>query len=164
MNENDILLDENEALGDIEAEESIEFEDVPEVDEVEFLRQEIDALKKELQKRDELEREQSRMNKEILEFKGYFPEVDIHSVPNDIWERVREGSSLSAAYALMLRKNELEQKKIGDFNEKNRRMSAGSLINGDGENYYSPAEVKRMTPAQVRMDYDDIMASMKHWN
>ena len=59
---------------------------------------------------------------------------------------------------------DMEKKKVGDFNEKNRRMSAGSLMSGENERYFSPSEVKKMTPAQVRSNYDDIVASMKHWN
>ena len=160
MSENEMILCEGES---VEVEDA-DFEEPLEVDELTCLRQEIDALKGELQKRDELDRANARMNNEILEFKGYFPEVDVHTIPSDVWEKVKAGSSLAGSYALMLRKDELEKKKIGDFNEKNRRMSAGSLISGEGENYYSPAEVKKMTPAQVRAHYDDIMASMKHWN
>jgi hypothetical protein len=63
-----------------------------------------------------------------------------------------------------LRKIELEKKKISDFNENNRRMSTGSLLQGDGEKYYSPSEVKKMTPAQVKSHYDEIVESMRHWN
>ena len=133
-------------------------------DEVALLRAELEALRGELSKRDELDRANSRMNAELSEFSEYFPETELASIPDEIWEKVKRGASLSATYALYLRKNEERQKKIGDFNEKNRRMSAGSLLKGESEKYYSPSEVKRMTPAQVKSNYDDIIASMKHWN
>ncbi|MBO5716362.1 MAG: hypothetical protein J6S23_08245 [Clostridia bacterium] len=147
-----------------------EMEDVPEQeetsqdDELSKLQGEIEALRTELRAREETERAQSRFLSEIAEFEQYFPEVDMHSIPDEIWEKVKNGSSLASSYALFLRRRDLEKKKVGDFNEKNRRMSAGSLMRGEGEKYFSPSEVKKMTPAQVRSNYDDIVASMKHWN
>ena len=134
------------------------------LDEVSLLKNELEALRLELKSRDEREEMNSRMLKELNEFQEYFPEVDIRGIPDEIWEEVKNGASLSASFALNLRKIEIERKKVNDFNEKNRRMSAGSLIQGDGEKFYSPSEVKRMTPAQVKAHYDDIVASMRHWN
>ena len=135
-----------------------------ELDEISLLKNELEALRLELKSRDEREEMNSRMLKELNEFQEYFPEVDIRGIPDEIWEEVKNGASLSASFALNLRKIEIERKKVNDFNEKNRRMSAGSLIQGDGEKFYSPSEVKRMTPAQVKAHYDDIVASMRHWN
>ena len=134
------------------------------LDEVSLLKNELETLRLELKSRDEREEMNSRMLKELNEFQEYFPEVDIRGIPDEIWEEVKNGASLSASFALNLRKIEIERKKVNDFNEKNRRMSAGSLIQGDGEKFYSPSEVKRMTPAQVKAHYDDIVASMRHWN
>ena len=135
-----------------------------ELDEISLLKNELEALRLELKSRDEREEMNSRMLKELNEFQEYFPEVDIRAISDEVWEQVKNGASLSASFALNLRKIEIERKKVNDFNEKNRRMSAGSLIQGDGENYYSPSEVKRMTPAQVKAHYDDIVESMRHLN
>ena len=134
------------------------------LDEVSLLKNELETLRLELKSRDEREEMNSRMLKELNEFQEYFPEVDIRAISDEVWEQVKNGASLSASFALNLRKIEIERKKVNDFNEKNRRMSAGSLIQGDGEKFYSPSEVKRMTPAQVKAHYDDIVASMRHWN
>jgi hypothetical protein len=162
MDENKLI--EAEVCQETEDKDVTELVDEVPSDEISSLRAEIDALKSELSKRDELDRAHSRMNTELKEFSEYFPDTELTSIPDEIWERVKNGASLAATYALFLRKSEREQKKIGDFNEKNRRMSAGSLMKGEGERYYSPAEVKKMTPAQVKSNYDDIIASMKHWN
>jgi hypothetical protein len=81
-----------------------------------------------------------------------------------VWQKVRKGASLCAEFSLIQRKAELEKRRINNINEQNRRMSAGSLGNSDGEKYYSPSEVKKMTPLQVREHYDDIIESMRHWN
>ncbi|MBR2381718.1 MAG: hypothetical protein IKA84_04430 [Clostridia bacterium] len=163
MNEpqaNDFELQDEEAIENEGASE----ENASPNDEISNLKNELDVLRAELREREERERAQSRFFSEIAEFEQYFPEVDLHSIPDEIWERVKNGASLASSYALFLRRKDLEKKKVGDFNEKNRRMSAGSLISGEGERYFSPSEVKKMTPAQVRSHYDDIVASMKHWN
>lgn len=162
MNENEVI--ELEAVEALEAEDSSECVENESSDEISLLRAELDALRTELSKREELDKAHSRMNVELAEFSEYFPETELTSIPDEIWEKVKSGASLAATYALFIRKSEREQKKIGDFNEKNRRMSAGSLMMGESEKYYSPAEVKKMTPAQVKSNYDDIIASMKHWN
>ena len=135
-----------------------------EIDEVSLLKAELEVLRMELKSRDEREAINSRILKELTEFEEYFPEVDIQSIPEEIWEQVKCGASLSASFALNLRKIEIERKKVNDFNEKNRRMSAGSLMKNDGEKYYSPSEVKRMSQAQVKAHYDEILESMRHWN
>ena len=158
---NDII---EEALCDAPDVEIDECSDKEELDELSLLKSEIDSLRQELRARDEREQANSRMLNELTEFSEYFPDVDIHNIPNEVWEQVKNGTSISAAFALNLRKIELEKKKVSDFNDKNRRMSAGSLLGGEGEKYYSPAEVKRMTPAQVKSHYDDIIESMRHWN
>lgn len=132
--------------------------------EIDVLRAEIEMLRTELKTRDELQKATSRMETELAEFEEYFPDVKLTEIPNDIWEKVKGGESLSSSFALYERKRELERKKIGDFNEKNRRMSTGSLAQGEGEKYYSPSEVRKMTPEQVKHHYDEIIESMRHWN
>ena len=135
-----------------------------ETDEITLLKAEIESLRNELKERKEREELDSRILEQIREFEDYFPEVSLNQIADEVWEMVKKGAPLSASFALHMRKRELEKKKVSDFNEKNRRMSAGSLIQGDGEKYYSPAEVKKMTPAQVKSHYDEIVASMRHWN
>ena len=105
-----------------------------------------------------------RMERELEEFSEYFPEVRAEKIPEEIWERVKGGESLAASYALFIRKGELERSRISDFNKKNRKMSSGSLVSDEGEKYYSPSEVRKMTPAEVRQNYDVIIESMRHWN
>ena len=154
------LEDVEEAFADSDASE----ENTAESSELDLLKTEIEELRAEIKSRDERERVNSRILQEIKEFGDYFPDVDIHEIPDEVWEKVKNGMPLSASFALNLRKMELEKKKISDFNEKNRRMSTGSLVQGEGEKYYSPSEVKKMTPAQVKSHYDEIVASMRHWN
>ena len=161
------LTQENE--GTIEANVSLEVEEVPKEalkveSELEFLRAECERMKAELCAREEQDRARAKIDAEFALFAEYFPEVRANEIPQEVWESVKGGSSLSGSYALYLRRAELERKKIEDFNEKNRKMSSGTLIAGQDERYFSPSEVKKMTPAQVRTNYDDIIRSMRHWN
>ena len=133
-------------------------------DELSFLREEVKRLKDQLSERENLDRANSRMRAELAEFYECFPDAELDEIPDEIWQRVKKGASLSAEYSLFQRKAELSRKKAGERNEKNRKMSTGSLGSGDGERYYSPAEVKKMSPAQVKANYDDIIESMRHWN
>lgn len=138
--------------------------DSEEVDELSLLKGEIASLREELRIRDEKERVDSRILKELSEFREYFPDVDVNQIPDEVWQQVRGGASMSAAFALNLRKLEISKSKVEGFNNQNRRLSAGSLLDGEGEKYYSPLEVKKMTPAQVKAHYDEIIESMRHWN
>lgn len=167
MNETEnVLIDEvtMPANSETDTKEADFSENAEELDEISLLRAEIQNLRDELNSKNELEKANSRILSEISEFKDYFPEVDIHEIPDEVWQKVKNGASLSASFALNLRKIEIERKKASDFNEKNRRMSTGSLSGGENERYYSPSEVKKMTPAQVKAHYDDIIDSMRHWN
>ena len=174
MNEEGIILEAQEFMaGEVEADAvstiTDETEPVAEVEisneeEILALRAEIENLRAQLVAREQEEKIKTRMNTELAEFEEYFPEVALEQIPDEVWEKVKGGASLSASYSLFKRKKELESKKVRDLNEKNRKMSAGSVAGGDGEKYFSPAEVKRMTSAQVKNNYDRILESMRHWN
>ena len=160
MDEMDILVEEAESV----VEEALIPESDSEGGELEALRAEVQSLRAELCEREELDRVNARMKNEMAEFEEYFPEADISSIPDEIWEKVKGGASLASSFALYQRKIELEAQKISDFNKRTRKMSAGSLASDEGEKYYSPSEVKKMSPAQVRANYDDIIESMRHWH
>lgn len=38
------------------------------------------------------------------------------------------------------------------------------LVNGESKKYFSPEEVRKMTPREVRENYTAIMGSMKEWH
>lgn len=160
MDEMNILVEEAESVVEDELIEELE----DDVGELELLRAEVQRLRTELYEREELDRVNSRMKNEMAEFEEYFPETDISSVPDEIWEKVKGGASLASSFALYQRKIEMEAQRISDFNKRTRKMSAGSLASDEGEKYYSPSEVKKMSPAQVRANYDDIIESMRHWH
>lgn len=151
----------NLEVGEIEEAELCESK---EKSELEQLKEECERMRAELSLRDEQDRARARMDAEFALFSEYFPEVKASEIPQQVFESVKNGSSLSGAYALYLRRAELEKRKIADCNEKNRKMSSGTVVAGEGERYFSPSEVKKMTPAQVKINYDDIVRSMRYWN
>lgn len=147
-----------------EAETLAPQEDPTSSDELIALREKVKELSAQLREREEIDAANARMKEELEEFYEYFPSVDPKSVPDEVWERVKCGASLAATYSLFERKREREAQRTISHNERMRRMSAGALEAADSDGYYSPDEVRRMTPAQVRKNYDDIVESMRHWN
>lgn len=163
MNENEkVILEESEVIEEKTDDDNLDYQEG--VDELSLLREELQSLKNQLSEREKLDQANARIEMEISEFYDCFPESNLREIPEEVWEKVRRGSSLSAEYSLFKRKVEIEKQKISDINERNRKMSAGAIGILDGEKYYSPAEVKKMTPAEVKRNYDDIIESMRHWN
>ena len=147
-----------------EAEALASQEDPTSSDELIALREKVEELSAQLREREEIDAANARMKEELEKFYEYFPSVDPKSVPDEVWEKVKRGASLAATYSLFERKREREAQRSVSHNERMRRMSTGALEATDSDGYYSPDEVRRMTPAQVRKNYDDIVESMRHWN
>lgn len=159
--EESIEIEEN--IQEVPAEPT-EAEQGQERSELERLAEELENLRGELARRDALDESNKRMLRECEEFKEYFPDTELSAVPDEVWESVKGGVSLAAAYALFARKTEIHKSRVEQINRKNREMSAGSVKQGGDEKYYSPTEVKAMTPEQVRSNYAEIIESMRHWN
>lgn len=104
-----------------------------------------------------------RMSRECAEFTQLYPDQSISSVPGDVWESVRNGVPLAAAFALYQVKADRKAQLAEQVNSRNRLTSSGG-VSGDGDPFLSPAEVRRMKPAQVRENYSKIIESMKLWN
>ena len=105
----------------------------------------------------------SRMMSEYSEFSELFPDVPLEHVNESVWENVKKGIPLAAAYALYDKKNEISARAAASVNEKNSLASTGAVKYSGGEEYYSPAEVRAMSHGEVRANFDKIMASMKKW-
>ena len=127
--------------------------------EVERLRQQVTQLEKELATRQE---QWERAGQEWRELLGCFPEVTPDAVPDAVWQQVRNGVPLAAAYALYERKQSLRDGNACACNQRNDRQSPGGL-SGAGDGYFSPAQVRAMSRREVRENYDRIFASMRHW-
>lgn len=159
----DTVLSEEENKEEklIEAEEQIKELDSSEKDELDALREELCRLRTELEeKKSSLE----RLGKEISEFSELFPSEPLTSLPDSVWESVRGGIPLAAAYALYRRKTELRAEQASLVNKKNNGMSTGAIGRDTTESFYTPDEVRAMSRSEIKKNYSKILDSMKKWN
>lgn len=120
---------------------------------------EIARLREELARRDTMA---ERFAKEGEEFRSLYPGTDLQDVPDSVWNDVKRGIPLAAAYALAERRRYCTEQKALEYNQENLKRSSGSLEPTEPD-YYSPAEVRAMSQNEVRANYDKIMRSMQKW-
>ena len=130
-------------------------------DEIAMLHASIEALRKEL---DERNAAFERMSREIGEFSELYPDKNVNSLPDSVWESVRSGIPLAAAYALYEKKTALRAEAAKNTNEKNSLSSTGAVGKGGSVGAFSPDEVRAMSREEVRKNYSKIIESMKTWN
>lgn len=150
MNNQPVEAQPNEAVDEVEAGEQ-----ATEEDELSALRAALAEKEKALSDMTDL---QQRYAAEFSEFRREFPEVPLGKVSDEIWEQVRAGVPLSAAYALAEHRAAKQAKAT--------QHTAGawhSLSGGADEGLFSPAEVRAMSQREVRLHYDRILESMKRW-
>lgn len=123
------------------------------------LRSELKRLQEEISKRDAL---LSRMGRECEEFGLLYPNVAFSALPDSVWEDVRHGIPLAAAYALAERRRLQTAQAAQSSNQQNAVRSTGAL-EGTDPDYFSPAEVRAMNQSEVRANYHKIMQSMQKW-
>ena len=136
-------------------------EDEPDANGIAYLKAELEALRSEL---NESRAFLGRMEQECSEFSELYPDVPISSIPESIWQSVKSGVPLSAAYALEARKVEVNLKKAGIVNRENRQMSSGALSSDSYNDFFSPSQVRAMSPSEVRANYTKIINSMSKWH
>ena len=129
--------------------------------ETEALRAEIEELREALK---EKEAASERILSQLGEFYELFPQVELRAVPENVWESVKGGLPLAAAYALYEKKRDAERALASAVNQRNAEQSSGAVGKDNGREYYSPAEVRKMSAAEVRKKYNIIIESMKKWN
>ena len=139
-----------------EADETAEPQDT-----VESLRAELDALRKELS---EKKAAFERMSNEVNEFSELFPSVPLTSIPDSVWQSVKGGIPIAAAYALYEKKANLIEADAKRINTKNSSSSTGPIGKEPTSDFFSPAEVRAMSRDEVRKNYSKIMESMKKWS
>ena len=124
--------------------------------ELEKLRQELTDLKTELQNL-------HRTQEECAEFAELFPDTPIDKLPDAVWEDVGRGIPVSAAYALFERRSARAKQIAEEVNLQNRFRSPGALGSARS-GFLTLSEVRSMSPAEVRKNYQRILQSMQKWN
>ena len=132
-----------------------------EKDELAALRSEVELLRAQLEGERAL---YGRLSAECAEFSELYPTVSLSEIPDGIWESVKRGVPIAAAYALHERRAAIEQAKAEQINSANSRASSGSLDSHPNEEFFTPDEVRAMSPAEVRTNYTTIIRSMSKWH
>lgn len=130
---------------------------------VDSLLCEIAALKEQIARLEALKQTEARILAEIGDFVVLFPDVPVEELPDEVWEGVRSGAPLAAAYALYEKKKYAEAKRIAAINAKNASRSPGAAGTDTASEYFTPDEVRRMSRAEVHANYSKIKESMKKW-
>ena len=128
--------------------------------EISSLRARVEALQAELEARTAA---MERMSRECAEFSQLYPDKSLASLPAEVWESVRDGIPLAAAYAYSEAKQRHRQALAAEVNDRNRSASSGG-VSGSSPDFLTPGEVRRMSAAQVRENYTKIIESMKLWS
>ncbi len=105
-----------------------------------------------------------RAGAEYAEFFTLFPAVSLSALPDDVWQSVQKGVPLAAAYALEERRAAVQAEKAQKVNQINREKSSGALNPTGNSDNFSLAEVRDMTPDEVRANFDRIMESVTQWH
>lgn len=104
-----------------------------------------------------------RLEREYAEFQELYPGVAFASLSDKVWEDVKNGIPIAAAFALYERRRALTEEIAKKSNAENQKKAPGAL-SGSEENYFTPAEVRAMNRDQVRANYEKIISSMQKWN
>lgn len=99
-----------------------------------------------------------RFTSETEEFYENFPDVDLDSISDGVWQRVKNGENLSAVY----KEERQTEKNAARLNAKNKASSAGNIGTPSPRQrgVYNERDVRAMSPKQVRAEYDNIIKSM----
>ena len=155
-----ITKEEKEAEGSENSELSDET-DSQKADEIVSLKAELESLKRELH---ETRSFYERLDGECEEFASLYPEVALSEISDSVWQSVKQGLPLSAAYALEARRETVRKARAGEVNRENTMRSSGAISSDNYNSFFTPAEVKAMSPAEVRANYTKIINSMSKWH
>ena len=125
------------------------------------LKEELETLKGELQNS---RAAYERLSSECADFSELYPDVSVTSLPDSVWTSFKSGVPLAAAYALYEKRQKSATEKAINVNAKNKELSSGSLNSSKTEEFFSPAEVRAMSAAEVRANYAKIITSMSKWH
>ena len=128
------------------------------------LNEKISALESELNAYKEASERQQFIAEQINEFNELFPEIAVRSLPDEVWESVKRGNSLAAAYSVYERRVAEAARKIELINQRNASAAAGAAGRSAPKEYFTADEVRKMSPAEVRANYAGIRRSMEKWN
>ncbi len=128
---------------------------------IDSLKAEINSLKLRLE---ESQLMYDKLHGECMEFSNLYPDVPLSSIPDSVWNSARAGIPLAAAYALAEKKESVARAKAMNVNSQNNERSSGALNTAKTEEFFTPAEVRAMSAAEVKANYAKIITSMSKWH
>lgn len=161
MNEEVILTDTQEAsdLPNDSYEASPDYESV-----ILELNEKICALNEEIEGYKLAAKHQEAITEQLNEFSELFPEIAVKSVPEEVWESVKRGNSLAASYAVYEKRVTEAAKRIERINAKNASSSAGAIDKHTSQEFFTPDDVRKMSPSEVHANFAKIKRSLGKWN
>lgn len=114
----------------------------------------------------ELERElaaRDRNSAQKKELRELFPDADPENLPDSVSEQYEKGVPLAAAYALYQHIQSLERRRAEEQSQKNAKFIPGELGGNTQNVYFTAEEVRAMSHDRVRMHFQSILESMRHW-
>ena len=130
----------------------------------EELKKTLAALQIELEAYKAAAAQQEAIAKQLNEFSELFPDVSVRSIPDQVWDDVKQGNSLAAAYSVYERRITEAARRIESINAKNAQKSAGAVGKNMTQEFFSADDVRKMSPSEVRANYAKIRRSMEKWN
>lgn len=115
--------------------------------------------------RSEVERlrgEAERIADGYAELIELFPSAELRSMPDSFKEAVKRGVPPAAAYALEMRRREVNAKRAAEA-RKNAVATSFGKVDSASDTLYTPDEVRAMSRKEVRENYGRIMESMRRW-
>lgn len=143
--------------------ETTEKADFPEEENIDTLKKEIESLKAQLSALEAERNTQNKLLQEVSSFKELFPDVELDDIPQSVWEQVKNGTPLNASYALYEKRLKAEEARIAKINASNALSSPGIAGKDTANEYFSPEDVRKMSPSEVHANYAKIKQSMKKW-
>ena len=128
------------------------------------LKKTLAALQIELEAYKAAAAQQEAIAKQLNEFSELFPDVSVRSIPDQVWDDVKQGNSLAAAYSVYERRITEAARRIESINAKNAQKSAGAVGKNMTQEFFSADDVRKMSPSEVRANYAKIRRSMEKWN
>ncbi len=135
----------------------------PALSELAELRQELTSLRSQLSELSERNAVFARIGAECADFRSLYPDVSPDDIPDSVWEMTEQGIPLSAAFALRQRK---EACKASLADRVNRENASRATERADSPQtaYFTRDEVSKMSRADIRRHYGNILLSMSKWN
>ena len=142
----------------------IEIQDEPIATPEEELKKTIESLQTELEAYKSAAARQEAVAKQLDEFSELFPDIAVRSIPDEVWDSVKQGNTLAAAYSIYERRITEAARRIELINAKNAQKAAGVAGKDLTQEFFSADDVRKMSPNEVRANYAKIRRSMEKWN